>query len=61
MKVIVVKTNDEPLTFKDLENHEKDFIYEHWLGLIKEFYKCNENRRKFQEWKERKYGKAVCV
>jgi len=29
----------EPMKFKDLEKYERDSIFEHWVGLAKEFHK----------------------
>ena len=59
MKVIIIDAGGESMTFQDLEKYEKDSVYEHWLGLIKEFYKCDENKLKFLQWKEKRLWKIA--
>ena len=44
----------QPLEFKDLAKHERDSIYEHWVGLAKQFYSNPENRARYEEWKNKK-------
>ena len=34
----------------DLEKHQVDVLYEHWLGAVKSFYANPRNREKFDVW-----------